>query len=152
MKSHDDPLAPRSSRADVAPAVDAQAPLVAPAAAEAASASAPVTSPADRRSALRVLAWTVGAGLLVSGLLEYQGWQIIFRTVPSVAPTIPLDDFVLSSLRTLSAGLGVGAGFGIVALLVPSLRRRPWRTIAAGVAVGTASFLGFMAWLVSLAP
>lgn len=101
---------------------------------------------------MRVLAWTVGAGLLVSGLLEYQGWQIIFRTVPSVAPTIPLDDFVLSSLRTLSAGLGVGAGFGIVALLVPSLRRRPWRTIAAGVAVGTASFLGFMAWLVSLAP
>lgn len=135
---------PVQTPSDTGRGFDVQAPLVARA--------TPSPAPADRRSALRVLAWTAGAGLLVSGLIEYQGWQIIFRTLPSLAPTIPLGNFVPSTLKTLAGALGLGAACGAVGLLLPALRRRPWRTFAAGVAIGTASFLGFLAWLTSLAP
>lgn len=99
-----------------------------------------------------MLAWTIGAALVVSGLIEYQGWQIIYRTVPSLAPTIPLDTFIVSTLKTLGGALGIGVAFGVTGLLLPALRRRPWRTAAAGIALGAASFLGFLAWLTSLAP
>lgn len=143
MIPQDDPVASQTS---APPAFDAQAPLVATATPDA----QPV--PSDRRSAGRVVLWTIGAGLVISGVLEYQGWQIIFRMVPSLPATIPPGDFVLSSLKTLGGALAIGAGVGLVGLLFPSLRRRPWRTLAAGVALGSAAFLGFLAFLVSLAP
>lgn len=146
---HQDPV---QAPADARPAFDAQAPLVAPSASTTARDTGSSTAAADRRSAVRVFAWTVAAALVVSGLLEYQGWQIVLRTVPSVPREIPLGDFVWSSLRTFGGALGLGAAFGVTGLLLPAMRRRPWRTFAAGVAIGAASFLGFLAWLTSLAP
>lgn len=144
---HRDPVeAPPTSR----PAWDAQAPLAAPGAA----AAAPVPEPAvaHRRSAARVVGGTIVVALLASGVLEYQGWQIIFRTAPSIPSDIPFGAFALGTLRTLGGALGIGAGVGIAGLLVPGLRRHPWRTLAAGLAVGAAAFLGFLGWLTSLAP
>lgn len=108
---------------------------------------------ADRVAAARTVLGTLICTSFVAMVIEYEGWEIIFRAngTPRAEQDIPLDRFLMSSLDTLGGALAVGLGVALLTLLWPTARKRPWRFAAYGMAVGAAGFVGWMAYLTSLA-
>lgn len=108
---------------------------------------------ADRVSGTRVVLATMVVAAVVSAVIEYQGWQIAFRTAgqPTGLSGIPVGGFLRGVVDNLSGALGLGAVAAIAATLVPASWKRPWRAIAAGFAFGAAGFLLALAWVTSLA-
>lgn len=115
--------------------------------------SAKASHAADRRAGTQVVLATMVVSVIVSTALEYQGWQIGFRTAgaPTGLSGIPLGGFTRGVVDTFSGALGVGAAAAIAATLLPASWRRPWRSIAAGFAFGAAGFLLAIAYVTSLA-
>lgn len=105
----------------------------------------------DLPDAARLVRHTVSVGALASGVIEYMGWQIAQRAgAPS--NVVPLGEWALGLLRNLGGAAALGFALACVVLLVPRFRKRPLRAASAAFAFGVAGFLGFLFFLVSLAP
>jgi hypothetical protein len=90
-------------------------------------------------------------GLLAAGLLEYIGWQIAKRAGDG-STVVPLGEWAVGMARNFGGAVGIGLAFALVVLLVRGVRKRPLRSASAAFAFGVATFLGALAFLVSLAP
>lgn len=114
----------------------------------------------DRGVALRLALATVAIAAFGAGAIEYAGWQVVARlgdaTGPSGIAAVPALAWLTGTGNNLMGALGVGLGGaaigGLLAQLGDGRLSRRWRTIATGFALGTAGFLGFLAFLTSLAP
>lgn len=103
-------------------------------------------------SAARTLATrTVSVAAVASGLIEYLGWQIAQRA-GAASNVVPLSEWLLGSLRNLGGATAIGLALACLAMLIPRFRNRPLRAASAAFAFGVAGFLGFLLFLVSLAP
>ena len=96
---------------------------------------------AERSSAGRVVATTLAATLVASGILDYAGWGILFATSGDAAAGIPAGDFVRGTLVTASGALGLGLVGALAMFVRPAAWKRPWKNPAAGFAIGAAAFL-----------
>ena len=112
-----------------------------------ASSGAANESSQRRRTMLRVIGGTVAASLVMSGVLENAGWQIVFRDMPAPHAAIPLGQFLRGTFDTLLGAVGVGAGCAAAAMLLPSSWRKTWRRLPAAFALGAGAFLTFLSLL-----
>ncbi|HET8770803.1 MAG TPA: hypothetical protein VFM71_07465 [Gemmatimonadaceae bacterium] len=106
---------------------------------------------ADIKAARRLVLTTVVVAAVAAGAIEYAGLQIVERLAAS-ATTSSFGQWGLGLARNLGGALGVGAGASALAMLVPRSWKRPWRALSSAFALGTAAFLVFLTFMVSLAP
>lgn len=104
----------------------------------------PAPGAAERSSAGAVIASTLVATLVVSGVLEYAGWGILFASAADAAAGIPAGDFVRGTLVTASGALGLGLVGALAMFVRPAAWKRPWKNLAIGFAMGAAAFLALI--------
>lgn len=105
---------------------------------------------ADITAARRLVLTTVVVAAAAAGAIEYAGLQIVER-LSDTAVTSSFSQWGLGLARNLGGALGVGAGAAALAMLVLRSWKRPWRALASAFALGTAAFLVFLTFMVSLA-
>lgn len=113
----------------------------------------------DRVGAVRFALVTLVAAAIGSGVIEWEGWQILYRhagpavTLPAPGPLgVPTGPWLYGTANSLSAAVGVGIAVGALTLLVPAARARPWRSAALGFGAGAAVLLMALGALTLWAP
>lgn len=113
----------------------------------------------DRVGAVRFATMTLVAAAIASGVIEWEGWQILYRhagpavTLPAPGPLgVPTGPWLYGAANSLSAAVGVGIAVGALTLLIPAARARPWRSAAVGFALGAAALLAALGALTVWAP
>jgi len=105
----------------------------------------------DIPAARTLVRHTLSVGALAAGLIEHIGWQIA-RGGGDGSTVVPLGEWALGLARNLGGAVGVGFALASVVMLVPRFRKRPLRAASAAFTFGVAGFLGFLSFLLSLAP